>query len=199
MEKQRMQKTVFDWRHFALYLSGPIDFDPSGGRGWREDWIDGLVDIGFQKNQIFNPCDKPIHAEFDLSNESKLMRDHRRKGEWEALCQTMGQIVHIDLRLVDKSDLILVNIPKMSKCGCQIQTYGTIHEIVVARQQRKPVMLVWEGGKEGCSAWLMWLVGHRNIFNTFEEVQTRLKNISRGKTAYNAKDWLLLDLETESV
>ena len=77
----------------------------------------------------------------------------------------------------------------------QIHTYGTIHEIVVARQQRKPVMIVWEGGKATCSAWMMWLVGEKNVFSTFEELLDHLADIAKGETAYNAKDWLLLDLK----
>jgi len=38
------------------------------------------------------------------------------------------------------------------------------------------------------------LVGHRKVFSTMDELVTRLDNIAKGRTAYSAKEWLLLDL-----
>lgn len=238
-------KNCFGWDHFHLYLSGPIDFDREGGKSWREDWCEKLSSIGFHQNQIFNPCKKPLPdgAPFDLDNESKIMQSHREKHEWKELCEVVSQIAHVDLRLVDKCDIVLVNMPCVGQrrfkdatenldqglllidelrkkypddfdidktihktihvaqtimsiaAEMRVPTYGTLHEIVVARQQRKPVYVVWEGGKETCSGWLMWLVGHNNVFGHVDELITRLDNIAKGRTSYNAKDWLLLDLD----
>jgi len=229
MPEPLMVKNVFGWDHFIVYLSGPIDFDKYA-KDWREEWSQKLCGIGVRPSQIFNPCKKPlIGAQFNLDNESEIMHKHRNNREWSELCEIMSQIVHIDLRMTDKSDLILVNFPKAGQQRYQkltdqfekaigniegnvdavksayygllaeisqhrVPTYGTMHEIVRARQNRKPVMVVWEGGKETCSAWVMWLVGHRNVFGSIDEVITRLDNISKGKTAYNARDWLLLNL-----
>ena len=44
--------------------------------------------------------------------------------------------MHIDLRMVDVSDFII------AYCPTNIYSVGTVHEIVVARQQRKPVLFV---------------------------------------------------------
>jgi len=236
----KLVKNVFGWDHFLLYLSGPIDFDRTGGTAWRDDWVTKLSNIGFPTNRILNPCRKPLKgAQFNLDNESEMMSKYRQNKEWSELHRIMSHITHIDLRFVDKSDIILVNMPKRgqsflkstidefnalhdaaaandTKCkehltnmkklfnsvvdslsNLQIPTFGTIHEIVEARRQRKPVFMVWEGGKEECSAWIMWLVGHRNIFANVDELMTRLENISKGKTAYNADEWLLLDLDDD--
>lgn len=210
-----LQKNVFSWEHFCLYLSGPIDFDRDGGKDWRDEWTAKLCELGFRTKQIFNPCRKPLkNAPFNLDDESAIMKKHRSNREWNKLCSIMSQIAHIDLRMCDKSDLILVNMPLYCQdkallnylekyapynfleplSNLRIQTYGTIHEIVVARQQKKPVMMVWPGGKKTCSAWLMWLIGHQNVFASFAELCTRLRNISRGKTSIDAREWLLLDL-----
>jgi len=252
MEKNNYIKTVFNWDHFALYLSGAIDFDRSGGAGWRDVWTERLVAAGFKPHQIFNPCKKPLKGvAFNLEDESAIMKKHRDRREWSDLMGVMSQIVHIDLRLVDKADIILVNMPKLTQRHFQsatkdfseaydelvnlfetqvnpmsknsehyktgmnaltkmrashmkllaqagdihTPTYGTIHEMVVAHQQRKPTFLVWEGGKETCSAWLMWLVGQNHIFGSFDELLTRLINMSKGKAACNAREWLWLDLD----
>lgn len=185
-------KNVFNWEHFLVYLSGPIDFDANANK-WRDDWTEKLINIGFKPKQILNPCRKPlIGASFNLDNEGDIIKKHRDKKEWSELCGMMSQIAHIDLRMVDKSDLVLVYFPAQG--DYRVPTYGTIHEIVEARRQRKPVMVVWDGGKESCSAWIMWLVGHKNVFGKVDNMITRLENISKGQAAYNARDWLLLDL-----
>ena len=224
---ERLLKTVFDWEHFAVYLSGPMDFADDGGTGWRDDWTNKLIDIGINPKQIYNPCRKPFHeAQFDLNDEAAVGKECRENKDWEKFDDLMGQIMHVDLRLVDKADIILVNIPKIgwdnelveniykhkeilkqhdklglavhrlmhTYCESRVPTYGTIHEIVVAHQQRKPIFLVWEGnGVAGCSAWLMKLVGHKNIFLHVDSLIQHLDAISHGEKAFDANEWLLLD------
>ncbi len=218
MAKPNYVKNVFNWDHMYIYLSGPIDSAQDGGRGWRDEWTDGLVGLGIKKNQVLNPCRKPLKdAPFDFDDEQFITQKYRDREEWDELCKIMSQIAHMDLRLTDKSDVVLVNFPKrgrdeLSKSlldfdgsaaasnlitayeNMQVHTYGTIHEIVVARQQRKPVYIVWEGGKKDCSSWLMWLVGHDHVFDTFNSLKSRLREICTGQTEYNANDWLHLDL-----
>jgi len=242
-KEKHLTKTVFDWDYFSVYLSGPIDFGRETAVSWREEITRRLIEIGFKPHQIFDPCKKPLgNAPFNLDNEGEIMHKHRSRREWSELMKIMSQIVHIDLRLVDKSDLIIVNLPKygqefftetvdkfmtnyqtlfdfhkennipltelqgMQKAFLEllgqasdhrIPTYGTLHEIVVAHLQQKPILLAWEGGKETCSAWLMYLVGHHNVFGSLDEIITRLDNISKGRTAFSAKEWLLLDLEPD--
>ncbi len=49
---------------------------------------------------------------------------------------TFWETMHIDLRMVDISDFVI------AYCPTNIYSVGTVHEIVVARQQRKPVLFV---------------------------------------------------------
>lgn len=188
-------KSIFSWKYFNVYLCGPIDAAEDGGQQWREDYILKLIDMGFKKEQIFNPCKKPIsHQLFNLDNEQKLMHDAKNKEDWDGLCEIVDQIAHIDLRLIDFSSLMIAYFP-IDKKGNRVPTYGSMHEIVEARRQKKPVFVVWPGGKKTCSGWLMWLVGHKNIFETIEELIEHLKKVSNGEVPYNAKDWLLLNLD----
>ncbi len=229
---ERMLRTVFDWEHFAIYLSGGMDFAPDGGKGWREEWTEKLIEMGIKSKQIYNPCKKPFNgAQFDLDDEAALARECRDKKDWNRLDELMGQIQHVDCRLVDKSDIILVNFPRIKNnhpaikdfdvavavllrdsqksasplvsssinlraalYAMRIPTYGTVHEIIIAHTQRKPTFIVWEDtGKSDCSAWLMRLVGHRNIFAHIDELINHLSAISQGKESFNANEWLLLD------
>lgn len=240
---EQLVRTVFDWDHFLVYLAGPIDAAHDGGKGWRIEWSEKLLELGFRNNQILNPNKKPLSGTiFDLDNESEIIRQHRHNKDWEQYEDVVSQIAHIDLRLVDKSDLVLANFPKISRdsfndatdsfaqlmrdlvdasklrrnnyfmqivqsieelfyemieesANQRVPTWGTVHEIVVARQQKKPVMIVWEGGKESCSGWLLWLVGHENVFSSFDELFCHLESVSKGEAAIDVRDWLLLDLD----
>jgi hypothetical protein len=193
LSTERHVKNVFSWEHFFTYLGGPMDFAPDGGFEWRSALTEKLIDIGFKRNHIFSPAKKPLtQSPFDLDNEAQIMRDLRKKRDWQGVCETMSMLAHIDLRLLDLSNVIIVHFP-LDEDGRRINTYGTVHEIVVARQQHKPVLVVWEGGLETCSGWIMWLVGHDNVFATFDELLEKMQNISNGQETYDPKDWLLID------
>ena len=45
-------------------------------------------------------------------------------------------MTHIDLRMIDASDLVI------AFCPTNVYSVGTVHEIVLARQQKKPVLIV---------------------------------------------------------
>ena len=77
-------------------------------------------------------------------------------------------------------------------------TVGTFHEIVVARQQKKTVFVVWESGKKHCSAWLMWLVKHQNVFGSFEELYQHLRDLRDGKLNTD-NEWLVINPENNVV
>lgn len=186
-------KNVFGWDYFFVYLSGPIDFAIDKGSPWRDDWINKLIEIGFKKEQILNPCKKPLkHAPFNLDNEQEIMNKYKKNREWSKLMDSVNQIMHIDLRLVDLSSLVCANFPKIGRKSLEedilkwektidiidnfisssdknafikerreleelftsvvdryseqrVPTYGTMHEIVVARQQKNQRLLC---GKE---------------------------------------------------
>ena len=176
-----------------VYLSGAIDFAPDGGTDWRREVTTRLVDIGFNENFILSPTKKPHNnLNLNLDNEGKILAKLRKANKWGKFCTMMGEIAHLDLRLVDKSDFVIAYFPSISDNN-KVPTYGTMHEIVVAREQQKPVLVVWDGGKKSCSGWLMWLVGHYNVFSTFNDLFDRLDSVSKGKSRYGIKDWLFMD------
>lgn len=167
-----------------IYLSGPIDFADDRGIAWRDVWTKSLIDIGFLKKDILNPCRKPKgSSKLNLNKEAQLMTECRANKDWDGLMRLMDEIVRIDLKMCDDADIVVVNFPKTQDGKSQIPTYGTMHEIVLSEQSKhqakikKHIYVVWEGGKNDCSAWLMWLVGHNNVFSTFDELLLELKRI----------------------
>ena len=52
------------------------------------------------------------------------------------LCETFWPTLHIDLRMTDLADFLI------AYCPTNTYSVGTVHEIALARQQHKPVLLV---------------------------------------------------------
>ncbi len=131
-----------------VYLSGPMDFVASRAAeakyGWRNRVSEFLRSFGVT---VFDPWNKPdvrgLHEygregvdttdiretwSFERNENGARVRAHSSGKFWETL--------HIDLRMVDTSDFVI------AYCPTNIYSVGTPHEIIVCRQQRKPVLFV---------------------------------------------------------
>ncbi len=229
-------------KQLILYLCGPMDFTLDNGVGWRKDITRKLVKIGLQKGNILDPSNKKqisTHPRVQ-SNEGQLIKKYKEKSDWKAIEGVMKEVVHVDLRMVDKSDVVVVNLPKIGEerwkenlktfetalnefdyyidpyytepfeektkeivacynelhsfcCNSLVPTFGTLHEIVVARQQKKPVLLIYEDDLKKMSSWLMWLIGHKNIFHSLDECVKHIDDIMKGKIRPDSDDWVILE------
>lgn len=131
-----------------VYLSGPMDFVASRADekklGWRNRIGDFLKSFG---SVVFDPWFKPavrgLH-EYGLEDINTIdvretwRFDATAEGdEARALCaEKFWETLHIDLRMVDTSDFTIAFVPT------NIYSVGTVHEIVMSRLQRKPVLFV---------------------------------------------------------
>ena len=135
-------------RDARVYLSGPMDFVASRAAekatGWRTRIGQFLRRLGVV---VFDPWEKPeIRAMHDYGREGEGTTDVRvawtyKGGEEGAaaraqVAESFWPALHIDLRMVDTSDFII--------CYCPTNVYsvGTPHEIILANEQRKPVLFV---------------------------------------------------------
>ena len=182
-----------DWDHMQFYLCGPIDFAIDQGIGWREDVTDTLInELDIKRHNILNPCDKPLSSvAIPLSKEQELLIKYRENEDWDGLTNLVSAFMKVDLRMVDKADVLICDISATDKLT------GTIHEIVVARQQHKPVYVVDTRGKKQMSGWLMALVGHKRCFNSMDKVIAELKMIKENGPLLprDSKDFLVFDFD----
>jgi hypothetical protein len=194
-----MPRTSLNFKCAYVYLAGSIDFASDGGVGWRKDLSKKLVDLGIPLYHILSPTHKPSNnLDAHLSNESRRLARFRKNQNWDKHDDLMGKIAHLDLRLIDKSDFVIAHFSADNQ-GNRVPAYMTIHEIVVAREQQKPVLVVWDGGKKSCSGYIMWIVGHKHVFASFDEMLNYLKGIFSGRVPRDAKDWLLLDFQKKAI
>lgn len=131
-----------------VYLSGPMDFVASRAeeksKGWRNRISQFLQEYG---TIVFDPWNKPEvmgMRHYGKEDESST----KRRSDWTyedsprgdrvraELCSEFWATMHIDLRMVDASDFLI------SYCPTNIYSVGTVHEIVMARTQHKPVLFV---------------------------------------------------------
>lgn len=131
-----------------VYLSGPMDF--IGSRvmekylGWRSVLTPILEAL---EVSVLDPWNKPEIRGLDPKNEygkegvnrdkSRYEKDFWTNPETRALYETeFWETVHIDLRMTDISDFMIAFVPT------NIYSVGTVHEILISKQQKKPTLIV---------------------------------------------------------
>ena len=135
-------------RGARVYLSGPMDFVASRADekklGWRNRVGDFLRSMGAV---VFDPWFKPsVRGLHEYGLEDLKSADARETWSFEqgqqgdearaACAEKFWETLHIDLRMVDTSDFTIAFVPT------NIYSVGTVHELVLARQQLKPVLFV---------------------------------------------------------
>jgi len=154
-----------------VYLSGPMDFVASRAaekkHGWRNRIGEFLRHWGVT---VFDPWNKPeVRGFYEYGREDVDSTGARAKWTFEdsksgaeARARCSGQFwetLHIDLRMVDTSDFVI------SYCPTNIYSVGTPHEIILCRDQRKPVLFV----------------SPRVNFSALQALRTHLQTDEKGK------------------
>lgn len=155
-----------------VYLAGAMDRVPDRGAGWRADITPFLKELGVV---VFNPLNKPTETGIEDERSHTLRREFKEKGEYDELAAMMKVIRTTDLRLVDISDFLVVNL--------DINTHpcGTLEEIFWANRQKKPIIVHVEQGKSKAPDWLFGTIPHDMIFSEWDEVEAYLKHIDSGE------------------
>ncbi|MDP4094607.1 MAG: hypothetical protein Q8920_14775 [Bacillota bacterium] len=131
-----------------VYLSGPMDFVASKEIEKRTGWRSRLSQF-LQEFQVtvYDPWNKPeVVGMPHYGKEDEFSANERYNWTFEdspsgdrvraELCDEFWATMHIDLRMVNSSDFLI------SYCPSNIYSVGTVHEIVMARQECKPVLFV---------------------------------------------------------
>jgi hypothetical protein len=128
-----------------VYLSGPMDF--VGSRvvekylGWRALLTPVLRALGVS---VLDPWNKPsVRGHMEYGHEGVLPSKAEYEEDFWVNPATRARFerdfwetVHIDCRMTDVSDFLISFVPT------NIYSVGTVHEIVLARSQFKPVLFV---------------------------------------------------------
>lgn len=178
--------TMNKLKGLRCYLAGPIDHADDDGVGWRNRikiWME-------QKGvHVMDPCDKPTSDSTyrEIDEEKVRMMQLKTDGEFDKLTQYMKEIVHVDLRMLDRSDFVVVYIDMNAK------PFGTIWELQNSLHQRKPTLVFVEGGKTKISNWIYGVMNHNYIFDSMKDLLVYLHGIDSGDTDADLTRWVFFD------
>lgn len=159
---------------YRAYLAGNMEYTGDSGVSWRKTITPELQRLGLK---VMDPMDRPVRMSFAESGTEELakLKKFRKDGDYDSLVEYAAEIVHQDLRMVDKADLLIVSIDPT------IPTVGTIDEFVNACEERKPIFLFCKGGLSQIPLWLWGRMGknYKKIAcNDMDDVLKRLNAIA---------------------
>jgi hypothetical protein len=171
------------------YLSGAMEFCRDFGADWRKKIRTDLSDIGII---WLDPTDKPINV-LDEQTLVQNIKTARVSEDYPAIARDVKLIRHIDLRMTDISDFLIVNI------DLTIPTCGTWEELYNANRAKKPCLVHVAQGKVATPAWLFGVLPHQHIFSTWEEICIYIRSVDSGDNESDYNRWLFFNLTGDSV
>lgn len=177
------KKVLNRLKGLRFYLAGPIDQAEDDGVIWRDNLKPWLSERNVKS---LDPCDKPIvySAYKEIDDEKQKMMELKQSGRYFELTQQMRRIVHVDLRMVDVSDVVIGYL------NTEISMCGTYHELINALQQRKPTLVVVEGGKAKAPNWLFGIMNYNFMFDDFDSLKAFLRQIDEGIITADLSRWV---------
>lgn len=157
----------------TVYLAGSIHHnDEDSGVGWREEVTPKLKDFGVN---VLDPCKTTINGFGEVGADKQMLKNLIMKKDFTKVKEVFFPILKADLRCVDVSHFIILNYrPK-------IRHIGTIHELVMANIEKKPILLYYpENELEDFNPWIACLIKSNHIFNNWNNMFTYLKEVDNG-------------------
>lgn len=179
LQLNRLNKTL-------CYLCGPMDRVADGGVGWRKMITPLMKDLGVG---VLDPSNKPT----DFARENGSFRDtiNRLKSEhqFDEVKDRMRDIAAIDLRMVDIAHFVIMYM------NIDIHMCGSYHEAFTAVQQKKPVLIVCEQGKENVPNWMFGTIPHQHMFSDWPSMLGYLSDVDSGLCSKHYNRWRFFDFK----
>jgi hypothetical protein len=163
-----------------------MDRVADGGEGWRIQLQRELANL---EVYWLDPTHKPIDIGIEDSETRAYANEMKRHGNYEAIIPQIKIIRCVDLRMVDLSDFLVVNIC-VENHAC-----GTYEELFLANRQKKPVIVHVEQGKENAPNWLFATLPHEMIFSTWQEVHQYLRHIAHDPVIKHFNRWMFMNYD----
>lgn len=163
-----------------VYLAGAMDRVHDRGKEWRELITPFLESLGVH---VFNPLKKTGNIGLEDDRIHKQKQELKTSKMYSELSSLMRTIRHTDLRLVDISDFLIVNLD-LDSHPC-----GTYEELFWANRQKKPIIVRVLQGKENAPDWLFGTIPHQMIFGCWDGLKDYLLYIDRIKDIKTLDRW----------
>ena len=163
-------------------MAGNLEYT-SDAENWRDRMEASLTEMGVT---VLSPI-KPMFdfQEAETPEFRRELLEARSSGDFSYVKERMKPIIERDLRLIDLCDFCVINLEVCKP------TFGTIHELVIAEQQQKPIFLIVRN-KRVTPLWILGLLDSKYIYESQDEVISTLRGIDQGVIQHNPKKWKLL-------
>lgn len=168
-----------------VYLAGAMDRVSDRGATWRDNITPFLRDMGIV---VFNPITKPTDIGMEDNDSHTIKTKLKQQHRYDELSSMMKTIRSVDLRLVDISDFLIVNL------DLNVHPCGTLEEIFLANRQKKPIIIHMVQGKDQTPDWLFGTIPHQMIFSTWEEIKSYLVHINTSENIDSYKRWYFFNI-----
>jgi hypothetical protein len=167
-------------RNQRVYLAGAMDRVADRGATWRDNITPFLVQMSIE---VFNPITKPTNIGLEDKDVHNIKTKLKEKGDYDELTNMMKTIRRVDLRLVDISDFLIVNL------NLDTHPCGTYEEIFLANRSKKPILVHVEQGKNNAPDWLFGTIPHQMIFSAWDEIKEYLQHIDSHENIDTHRRW----------
>ena len=171
-------------KHTRAYLCGSMDRSPDNGETWRRQIRHHLDDLGIL---WLDPTHKPINIGVEDDESRRTRRANKAAGWYDLVTDEMIPIHDVDLRMVNVTDFLIVNI------DVEVHACGTYFEFKQANDQNKPILVHVEQGKRECPDWLLAEIPHEHIFDTWIDLRKYVRHIAHDPIVDSMGRWLFFD------
>lgn len=157
----------------AVYLCGGMCAYADSGLGWREA-IKPILKNKYRL-RVYDPTHKEVVGATEIGENKNLFRKLIMEERWEELKKAFDPVVHWDLRAVDKADLLIVYYDPA------IHTVGTIDELRIAVNQKKPILVKYDKEKLNLfNPWMSKLARPEHLFRDWKDLFAYLDTVNSG-------------------
>lgn len=167
------------------YLIGHMQY--GNGSQWRAETTQQLNDMGVV---VMDPYNQPfLHKVEETPETHDILRQKMKDGEYGEVAEHMKKVRNLDLSMVDRADFLICYV------NPDVPTYGTIEELSIACQIKRPVFVAVEGGKEKTPFWVMGMLPHNYIYDSVDEIIQKLRQIHSGQLPIDSDRWRLFEYQ----
>ena len=162
------------------YLAGAMDRVKDRGATWRDNITPFLEQLGVV---VFNPILKPTNIGLEDNDSHIIKTKLKAQARYDELSQMMKTIRAVDLRLVDMSDFLIVNL------DLDIHPCGTYEEVFWANRSKRPILIHSVQGKSNAPDWLFGTIPHQMIFSSWDDLKNYLLHINNDENINTYRRW----------
>jgi hypothetical protein len=161
-----------------------MDRVPDAGETWRRLIRHHLGDLGIL---WLDPTHKPIDIGVEDDESRHQRRVNKAAGAFDLVEEEMRPIHDVDLRMVNVSDFLIVNL------DIEVHACGTYFEFKQANDQNKPILVHMEQGKNQVPDWLLAEIPHEHVFDDWVDLRKYVRHVAHDPVVDCMGRWMFFD------